>query len=279
MSVTLDETRVSDHAGTHASPRVTQWHVIRSEWKKLWSLRSTRWCLLLTVLVTILAPVIYSLIQMSQWHTYSQSSRAMFDSIDAAASGHYIAQLVVGFLGVLTVSGEYSTGTIRSSFMAVPRRLPVLWAKFVVFAAVLFGLLLVSNLITFFVVQVIVTVHHVNQSITAPHAIRVVLMDPVIVTLVGLLGIALGALTRSTAAGAAVLVFLIFVITGVVALLPQSIANDVNPYLPINAAYTAATSTFDPGSHLSTWGGFGVFAALVGVVIVLGATRLRRGDA
>jgi ABC-2 type transport system permease protein len=259
--------------------RVTQWHVIQSEWKKLWTLRSTRWCLLLAVVIMIAAPVIYSLIQMNQWHTLSPHDRRMFDSIDAAAGGHYIAQLVIGFLGVLTVSAEYSTGMIRSSFMAVPRRLPVLWAKFIVFFAVVFLLLLVSNVISFFVVQAIVSVHHVSKSITAPHAIRVVVMDPLIITLVGLLGIALGALTRSTAGGAAVLVFLMFVITGVAALLPQSIANDVNPYLPINAAYTAATSTFDPGPHLSTWGGFGIFCALVAVVVGFGAVRLRGGDA
>ena len=278
MSVAIDTRRSASEASLGA-PRVTQWRVIRSEWKKLRSLRSTRWCLGLTFLIMIAAPVIYSLVQMNQWHTLSQHQRGMFDSIDAAAGGHYIAQLVVGFLGVLTVSGEYATGTIRSSFTAVPRRLPVLWAKFIVFGVVVFALLLASSVIAFFLVQAIVAVHHVNKSITAPHAIRVVVMDPVIITIVGLLGIALGALTRSTAAGAALLVFLMFVITGVVALLPQNIFNDINPYLPINAAYTAATSTFDPGTHLSTWGGFGIFAALVVVVIALGAVRLRQGDA
>ena len=70
-----------------------------------------------------------------------------------------------------------------------------------------------------------------------------------------------------------------FVLSGVAALLPASISNDVNPYLPINAAYTAATSTFDPGPHLSTWGGLGIFCALVAIVIALGAARLRSGDA
>ena len=261
------------------SIQVTQVRVIRSEWRKLWSLRSTRWCLLLAVIITILAPVIYSLVEMSQWSTLSHHDRTTFDSIDAAAGGHYLAQLAIGFLGVLTISGEYATGMIRSSFMAVPRRLPLLWAKLIVFAAVVFGLLLVSSAIAFFITQAIVSVHHVNQSITAPHALRVVIMTPIIITIVGMLSVALGALTRSTAGGAAILVFLMFVLSGVAALLPTSISNDINPYLPINAAYTAATSTFDPGPHLSTWGGFGIFSALVTIIIGLGAARLRRGDA
>lgn len=259
--------------------KVTQARVIRSEWRKLRSLRSTRWCLFLAAVIMIAAPVIYSLVEMSQWSTLSHHDRATFDSIDAAAGGHYLAQLAVGFLGVLTVSGEYATGMIRSSFIAVPRRLPVLWAKLVVFGAVVFVLMLGASVIAFFVTQAIVSVHHVDTSITAPHAIRVVVATPLVITLVGMLSIAFGALTRSTAGGAALLVFFMFVLTGLVALLPSHISDDINPYLPINAAYTAATSTFDPGPHLSTWGGFGIFVAFVAFVIALGAVRLRRGDA
>ena len=105
---------------------------------------------------------------MSQWTTLSHHDKTTFDAVDAAAAGHYLAQLAVGFLGVLIITGEYATGMIRSSFMAVPRRLPVLWAKLVVFAIVVFGLLLISSVIAFFATQAIVSVHHVNVSITAP---------------------------------------------------------------------------------------------------------------
>lgn len=277
MSTTADIGRA--RVGGSQAIRVTQLRVIRSEWKKLRSLRSTRWCLLLAVVIMLGAPIIYSLVEMSQWSTLSHHDRATFDSIDAAAAGHYLAQLAVGFLGVLTITGEYATGMIRSSFMAVPRRLPLLWGKLVVFAAVVFTLMLISSVIAFYATQAIVAPHHVNVSITAPHALRVVIMTPVVITIVGMLSIALGALTRSTAGAAAILVFLMFVLSGVAALLPSSIANDVNPYLPINAAYTAATSTFDPGAHLSTWGGFGVFSALVVIIIALSAARFRHGDA
>src|ERR1700684_1338812 len=110
MSATID-TRQS-LAETTPTIEVTQTRVIRSEWKKLWSLRSTRWCLLLAVVIMIAAPIIYSLVEMSQWSTLSHHARTTFDSIDAAAGGHYLAQLAIGFLGVLTVSGEYATGMI-----------------------------------------------------------------------------------------------------------------------------------------------------------------------
>jgi ABC-2 type transport system permease protein len=277
----MSATTHTSHVQTTAQNpiRVTQTRVIRSEYKKLSSLRSTRWCLLLAVVIMLGAPIIYSLVEMSQWSTLSHHDRVTFDSIDAAAAGHYLAQLAIGFLGVMTITGEYATGMIRSSFMAVPRRLPLLWAKLIVFAGVVFTLMLISSVIAFFATQAIVTVHHVNVSIAAPHALRVVIMTPVIITIVGMLSIALGAVTRSTAGGAAILVFLMFVLSGVAALLPASISNDVDPYLPINAAYTAATSTFDPGPHLSTWGGFGIFCALVTIIIGLGAARLTHGDA
>ena len=163
--------------------------------------------------------------------------------------------------------------------MAVPRRLPVLVAKLVVFTAVIFALMLVASVIAFFATQAIVSTHHVQRTLASPHALRVVLATPLILTSVALLGIALGALTRSTAGGAAILVLLMFVLTGVNALLPKHIANDVQPYLPINAAYTAGTSTFDPGPHLAIWEGTGLFFAFVLVVIGLAAVRLTRGDA
>lgn len=259
--------------------RVTQARVIRSEWKKLRSLRSTRWGLLLAFAIMIVAPTIYSLVQMHQWGSLSPHDRATFDPIDAAAGGHYLAQLAIGYLGVLTVSGEYAGGSILTSFTAVPRRLPLLWAKMVVFGTVTFGLILVAGLIAFFTTQAIVSVHGVDVSITAPHALRVVVATALVIALVGILGVALGALTRSTAAGSAILVFLMFVLSGVAALLPASVAESVEPYLPINAAYTLATSTFDPGPHLSPGGGFALFCAFVAVVIALAALRFRTGDA
>jgi ABC-2 type transport system permease protein len=80
----------------------------------------------------------------------------------------------IGVLGVLVISGEYSTGMIRSSFMAVPRRLPILWAKLLVFSAVTFALMLVSTVISFYAVQAIVTQHHQQVGLGAPHALRAI---------------------------------------------------------------------------------------------------------
>ena len=120
----------------------------------------------------------------------SPHDRRTFDAIDAAAGGHYLAQLAIGFLGVFTISGEYSTRMIRSSFTAVPRRLPVLLAKIFVHAAVVFLLMLVAMLIAFFLTQAVVSTHHVQHTLSSPHALRVVLATRLAITAVAVLSVA-----------------------------------------------------------------------------------------
>ena len=106
--------------------RVTQVGILRSESTKLRTLRSTRWSLLFAfVAMAGLGPLVAA-VQMSRWSQLQPSDRHSYDSINTAVGGYHLAQLAIGVLGVLVISGEYSTGMIRSSLMAVPRRLPVL---------------------------------------------------------------------------------------------------------------------------------------------------------
>jgi ABC-2 type transport system permease protein len=111
------------------------------------------------------------------------------------------AQLAIGVLGVLLISGEYSTGMIRSSLTVVPRRLPVLWAKLGVFAGAVFGVTLVTSFVSFFLGQALLSSHHLNVAISAPGALRSVIGTALYATVAGMIGMALGALLRNTAAG------------------------------------------------------------------------------
>ena len=258
---------------------VTQAAVTRSEWTKLWSLRSTRWSLAAAVVAMILLAIGIAVVQMSRWGTLSAADRATYDSIDAGVGGYHIAQLAIGVLGVLVISGEYATGMIRSSFMAVPRRLPVLWAKLGVFASTTFVLMLVSAFVGFFAVQAIVAGHGVDHALGDPHALRAIVGTALFLTVLGALGVGLGALTRSTAGGISAFVGLLFVLPGITALLPASVADSVGPYLPLNAGFTVATSTFEGPSHLSTWGGFAVFCGYTAIILVAAAVQLVRRDA
>src|SRR5215469_3546998 len=105
--------------------KVTQGRVLRSELTKFRSLRSTIYTLLTAVVLMIGLGAIFSAVYASQYHTYSAPQRASFNPIMTSLSGVMFAVIAFGVLRVVVTSGEYSTGMIRSSLTAVPRRLPV----------------------------------------------------------------------------------------------------------------------------------------------------------
>ena len=266
-------------AATPFRGKVTQARVARSEWTKLWSLRSTRWSLAAAVFAMVVLAIGIASVQMSRWNHLDPHDRLTFNSIDNGVGGYHLAQLAIGVLGVLVISGEYSTGMIRSSMMAVPKRLPVLWAKLGVFSAVTFVLMLVSSFVAFFAVQAIVTQHHVQHSIGDPTALRAVVGTALFLTVVGALGMGLGALLRNTAGGIAAFVGLLFVLPGITALLPHTVADSIDPYLPLNAGFAVTTSRFENSHHLSPWVGFAVFCGYAAVIIGAAAWRMVRRDA
>jgi ABC-type transport system involved in multi-copper enzyme maturation permease subunit len=267
-------------AAAAGRPGYTLRRVVRSEWTKLRTLRSTLWSLLAAVIAMAGLGSVVAAVQMSRWSHIELQERLRFDAIDVGVGGYHLAQLAVGVLGVLVITGEYSTGMIRSSLMAVPHRLLVLWGKLIVFAAVTFALMLVSTLVSFYAVQAIVTQHHEQVTLAAPHAVRAVIGTALFLTVLGILAVALGALVRNTAGGIAAFVGLLFVLPGIVALLPSSTGDAIGPYMPLNAALTVATSTFDPGSHhLGTWTGFAVFCGYTAVAVAAAAVGLVRRDA
>jgi ABC-2 type transport system permease protein len=259
---------------------VTQLNVLRSEWTKLWSLRSTRWSLLAAVVAMLAMGPAVAAFQMHSWATLEAQDRATFDSINVGVSGYQLAELAIGVLGILVIAGEYSTGMIRSTFLAVPRRLPVLWAKLGVFCAVTFVLMLVAAFASFLVVQAIVQQHGQQQTLGDPHALRAVVGAALFLTVLGAMAVGIGALVRNTAGGIALFVFLLFVLPGITGILPHATADAINPYLPLNAGSAVATSTFEQGhTHLSPWGGFAVFSGYTLIVAAAAAVGLVRRDA
>ncbi len=262
-----------------AAPAVTQARVLRSEWTKLWSLRSTRWSLLAAVVAMAGLGIVIAAFRMGHWTQLSARERASYDSIDNGVGGYHLAQLAIGVLGVLVISGEYSTGMIRSSLMAVPHRLPVLWAKTLVFAGVTFTLMLVSTVVSFFGVQAVVAQRHVQAHIGDPHALRAVVGTALFLTVLAVLAVGLGGLLRNTAGGIATFVGLLFVLPGITALLPTSVGDAIAPYLPLNAGFAVTTSTFEDSHHLAPWAGFAVFCGYAALALAAAAVSLVRRDA
>ena len=262
--------------------RVTQMRVAVSEWTKLRTLRSTRYALLTGVAMTIGFAIIPALVNASRWSTMSAADRAGFHPLETSLIGVTIAQLAIGVLGVLVISGEYSTGMIRSTFAAVPKRLPVLWAKAGVFGLVTLVLALPSTLIAFFSAQAILRGHSLNGhdialSFSDPGVARAVIGGALYLTLIGLLGLGLGAILRNTAGGISALAAILFVLPPLTSVLPASWGDAISPYLPSNAG-TAIMQTGHPAHTLAPWTGLGLLAGYTAVAIALAAIQLRRRD-
>jgi ABC-2 type transport system permease protein len=260
--------------------RVTQGRLLRSEWTKLWSLRSTRWSLLAAFVAVAGGGIVSAAVAMSQWSQLSAHERATFDSVDTAVIGLNGAQLAIGVLGVLVMSGEYSSGTIHASLMAAPRRLPVLWAKIGVFAAVTFALMLLASTISFFAVQLIVGEHAQQHALGDPGVLRVLVGTALFLGVLGVMTIGMGALVRSSAGGIAMFAGALLIVRLLVKFLPSSVADSVVAYLPSTAGTTVATHTlFEEAHHLSTWGGFALFCGYAALAVAAGAVALMRRDA
>ena len=254
--------------------KVTQWHVIRSEWTKLHSLRSTRWSLGVAVLLTIGFSCLFATILSSRWGHLSPQERANRHPLDVAQAGINVSQLAIIVLGVLVITGEYSTGMIRASMTAVPKRLPVLWAKLVVFAVVTFVLMLPSVVIAFFASQAILGRHDILQISFSHGAVaRAVIGGAVYLTLIGMFALALGAIARNTAGGIAAFVGLFFVIPPLLNVLPTSWQNAINPYIPNSVARSIFQLTHGSDS-LSPGGGLALFAAYTATAIAVAAILL-----
>jgi ABC-2 type transport system permease protein len=262
--------------------RVTQLRVALSEWTKLRTLRSTRYALLAGVLMTIAFAITPAFVNASRWSTMSLADKAGFHPLETSLIGVTVAQLAIGVLGVLVISGEYSTGMIRSTFAAVPKRLPVLWGKAGVFGLVTLVLALPSTLIAFFAAQAILKGHSFNGrdvalSFSDPGVSRAVIGGALYLTLVGLFGLGLGAILRSTAGGISALAGILFVLPPLMNVLPSSWNNAVSPYLPSNSGQ-AIMQSGHPDHTLAPWTGLGVFAAYTAVAIAIAAIQLRRRD-
>ncbi len=268
-------------AATAKAParKVTQARVVRSEWTKFRSLRSTLYSLLAAVVLMIGVGAVFSAVTASQYHTFGAAERAIFNPITTSLNGIIFAVVAFGVLGVLVMSGEYSTGMIRSSLTAVPRRLPVLWGKLAVFAGTIFGVSLVASFISFFLGQALLSSHHLNVAITAPGALRSVIGAALYVTVAGMIGVALGALFRNTAAGISTFAGVFFVIPPLAGLLPASISAHLAPYLPSNAGEVLWGGAHGVQNALSPWAGFALLCGYAVVPIGAAAWRLRRADA
>jgi ABC-2 type transport system permease protein len=252
--------------------------LVRAEWTKLRSVRSTVISLLAFVVVCVGLAAGIAAGTMARWDRLPAAEHLSFEPASRSLAGLFLGQLVIGVLGSLVMSAEYSTGTIRASISASPQRVTLLAVKSLVFAAVAFVVSLLTCLVAFWVAQSIYAGHHVQTTLGAPGVLRVVIGGALYLTVVGLLGIGLAAVLRHTAGAISTLFGLLLVLPILVRFLPSDWQANISPYLPSSAGSNIFTLRPDPGS-LAPWTGFALFCGYALVVWAIGAYVLHRKDA
>lgn len=247
---------------------------IRSEWIKFRTLHSSWYTLGAAAAALIVIGLVVG-------YVTSTSNWAALDPEDQVASaplqGYLLGQLLIGVLGVLFVTGEYGTGMIRSTFAAVPRRLPVLGAKTAVFGAVALAGMTASAVVAFFGAQLFLSPDGHGSSLSDPGALRAVAGVGVYLALIGILGGALGWIVRSTAGAIGALVGILLVVPVIAQLLPGSLSTTIAKFLPSNAgdsflAITRAPDTLEP------WTGLAVLVLWVAATLAAAVIVVRRRD-
>jgi ABC-type transport system involved in multi-copper enzyme maturation permease subunit len=276
MSAALAPAHVKPAPVTVAGP-VTQVRVVRAEWTKLRGLRSTWWCALVAVVLIV---GLGAAIAGSGAPYKISAGNSAAGGVTLSLIGILFAQLVLGVLGVLAFSGEYATGMIRATLAVVPARLPVLWAKLIVLAGLVLPVTLLAAAAEFYVATALESSRGGSAiSLTDPGVLREVAGASLYLTVIAVIGLALGALLRKTAAGLAVFAAMFLVVPLVVAYLPASIKGFA-PYLPSNAGGTlwGAGKLFG-GHQLAPWTGFAVLCGYAVVLTAAAAWRLYHRDA
>lgn len=270
---------------------VTFVRVLRSEWIKLWSLRSTWWTLGATAVLMVGSALAFALLMQllqNQMESASPEDQAAMGGVlggpSIVASGYPMAALVVAVLGALVITGEYGTGMIRSTFAATPRRLVAFFAKATVLAAVTVALTAVSLALSWLVTYPILNANDMAVDFGDGSQVRSLFGTVLYVTLVALFALGVGALLRHTAGAIFTMVALFFVIPGVVAI-AVAFASQVewvgvvNKLLPSVAGDQITPNAGGFADVLDPWVGVGVLAGYTALVLAGAALRLKLQDA
>jgi hypothetical protein len=248
-------------------------HVVRSEWTKFASLRSSRWPLAAFVVGTLAVGVATSAVSGSNWLHKSAAARAQWDPTNMSLAGLAFGALVLPVLGVLMMSSEYSTGSIRSTLAAVPQRRLVLTAKAIVIGTVA---LAVGEAVTFatFLAGQRAMGSAPHASLGQPGVFQAVALSGAYLALLGLFGLGLGAIVRRSA-------WAITAYAGTVLLPTMLVAMPGHParFGPLIILGNSIGVVKLQHPFLSPWAGFAVMVLYAAAALLAGGVLLVKRDA
>jgi ABC-2 type transport system permease protein len=251
--------------------------VVRSEWTKIRSVASTVWTLSLAVVVTAALGMLISWLSRREFGDMSRNDRAGFDPTFVSFAGMTLGQLAMIVFGVLVVSNEYSTGMIRTSLAAVPRRATFLFSKIGVATALALLVGMATSFVTFFLGQVMLGPH--RTSLGEPGVLRAVIGGGLYMTLIAVFSMGVAAMLRSPMLSLGILMPFFFLISNILG--NVSVTKKVGRYLPDQAGsrIMQVVPRLDDDTPYGPWGGLGIMLLWVVAALVGGYAVLRRRDA
>ena len=274
--------------------------LLMAEWTKIRSVRSTMWTLLIFVVVSLGLTGLFTWLTLNALNNGRNGARSSGIITDPVSfilgTGLGLGQLAICVLGALVITSEYSSGTIRASLLAVPRRYPVLLAKALVFAALVFVVGEIVAFASFYIGVALINGHVITlhgtiggHAVTARHTITVSLSQPGVLravfgaglylTVLGLFALAIGGLIRHTAGAITAVIGMVLIIFPLAGLLPDSWGAHVHAYLPTIAGQLITADKHQSGQLLSPWQGFGVFCAWTALLLAASIFLLQERDA
>jgi hypothetical protein len=257
---------------------------LRSEWTKLRTVRSTVWTLFATILAVVGIGALATAVTASHWRDAGIQDRIGFDPTARSLAGLFLGQITIGVLGVLAMSAEYGTGTIRATLSAVPRRPLVLACKAAVFGMVA---LVTSEILTFaaFILgQDLLKGSTPYATLGQPNVLRAVAGAGLVLTVIGLFALGLASIIRHTAGAISAFVGILLVLPLIIRAFPTSLQNAVIRYLPLVIAehmvsVVGVGRDFGGAPLFTQWVGFGILCGYALGLLIIGGVLLVRRDA
>jgi ABC-2 type transport system permease protein len=266
------------HAPSRYGPHFP--NLLRSERTKFRTLRSTWWSLGIATVLSVGISILACSVYVANWSSHTAQDKADFvnNTIGLIVQPAFeFSALVIAVLGVMMMASEHSTGMVKSTMLAAPRRTPALAAKAVVLAVTVFVLAEALALIAFAIDSAIV---HSRAPITlgTPGTLRALLGFGVVMTMVALIGLALGALLRHTAAGITAALGLNLALPGLLLLIPGSTGRHLSDAMPYSSGQFIMQRTLDSRVSYGPWTGLGITAAWTFVLLTAAFVAVKRRD-
>lgn len=260
------------------SSEVTLMSVAKSEWIKFRTVRSTIMGTIVLVVLTIGLGVLVTSLVRAHFSTMPLTQKLTFDPLTTSLVGLFFAQFAVGVIGSLFITSEYSSGAIRTTLAAVPNRVRLSMAKLLVLVVSMFVISEIVCISAFLIGMAIFSGVVPTDSLSSGPVLRAVLLAGVNLTLLAILGYALGLILRHSMACISVFVTVLLVAPLIGLAFPQSWQNDFQRFEPINLGASMESLVTKPYSF-GPWEALAVLTIYMVVLLALGVTLLQRRDA